>query len=303
MAHNLKEDGTPLESKVWSVHGWTFFDNPHIATKSKTSHHDLLSRVLKRRGLTVDHPTIQREYFGKWTLDLESLLIHYDPLKNDFDTLPQLKKPFNYIMGIDLGFDDSDAIAILAWHEDTPNTYLVEEVVTGGQGITELVEQVQVLQRKYDVSKIVIDQGGLGKKIAEELRRRHSIPCVAADKARKMEHIAFMNDALRTGRFKAKKESKFAQDSYMVEIDRDKSTPDKIKVSDKYHSDAHDSTLYAFVESPAYAYTPPIEKPKLHTREWYVSQEDEMFATTLEQLKRAAEMTQDPWDRIMKGET
>jgi len=132
-------------------------------------------------------------------------------------------------MGIDLGFDDSDAIAVLAWHDESPNTYLVAEQVTSGQGVTDLVTQIEAHQKIYDISKMVIDQGGLGKKIADEIRKRHQIPVQPADKARKMEHIKLLNDALRTGRFKAKRDSKFAQDSFLVEIDRDKSTPDKIK--------------------------------------------------------------------------
>ena len=45
-------------------------------------------------------------------------------------------------MGIDLGFDDADAIAVLAWHEDRPETYLVDEIVVPQQGITELVKQI-----------------------------------------------------------------------------------------------------------------------------------------------------------------
>lgn len=304
MAHNLKEDGTPLPTQVWSVHSWTFFDNPYIALKSKTSHQELLNRVLKRRGLDISHPTIQREYYGKWTLDLESLLVHYDVKKNHYESLPPLKTPYSYILGIDLGFDDADAIAVLAWHEDSPITYLVEEVVTKGQGITELAEQIKALEIKYNISKMVIDQGGLGKKIAEELRRRKQIPVLPADKARKMEHIAFLNDALRTGRFKAKQDSKFAQDCFLVEIDRDKTTPDKIKVSEKYHSDAIDSTLYSFVESPAYSFLAEPEKPKQHTKEWYLAQEDEMFNSVVEQLKREKESREgDPWMRFLKGES
>lgn len=303
MAHNLRQDGTPLPTKVWSVHGWTFFDNPFIAQKSKSSHQELLNRVLKRRGLTLDDPTIQREYFGKWTLDVESLLIRYDAKKNHFEDLPTFKTPWNYILGIDLGFDDADALAVLAWHEQSPTTFLVHEEVTSGQGITELVEQVQQLQRKFDISKMVIDQGGLGKKIAEEMRKRYQIPVVAADKARKMEHIKFMNDALRTGRLMAKQDSRFAQDSYLVEIDRDKSTADKIKVSDKFHSDILDATLYSYVVSPAYGYTPPIERPKSHTAEWYRAQEDEMWDMTVEAMKRDSQMEKDPWVRLMKGET
>lgn len=302
MAHNLKEDGSALDAKIWSVHQWTFFDNPYIAIKSKCSHQELLDRVLKRRGLSIDHPTIQREYFGKWTLDLESLLIHYDPKKNHYDTLPTFKKPWNYILGIDLGYDDADALSVLAWHEESPITYLVDEVITKGQGITELVQQVEILQKRYDITKMVIDQGGLGKKIAEEMRRRHAIPVHAADKARKMEHVAFLNDALRTGRFMAKQGSRFAQDSYLVEIDHDKSKPDKIVVSEKFHSDIIDSVLYSWVESVSYAYTPPVAKPKSHTAEWYKAQESEMWDREVEGMKRESEMSKDPWDLYVKGD-
>lgn len=297
MAHNLKEDGTPLDSVVWSKHSWTFFNNPHLATKSKLSHKQLLERVLKRRGVTTEDPSIQREYFGRWVLDSESLLIHYDINKNSLESIPNIfPQKYNYIMGIDLGFDDADAIAILAYQDNSPNTYLVEELVVPQQGITELVKQVDTLRKKYDVSKIVIDQGGLGKKIAEEMRRQHSIPVEAADKARKMENIAFLNDALRTGRFKAKPNSKFAQDSYLVEIDRDKSTADKIKVSDKYHSDIIDAVLYAFKCSPAFAYQAPIQGPTIGSKEWAEKLQDDMFDAELEGLKKQEEMFKDPFN-------
>lgn len=270
----------------WSKHHWTFWNNPFITKKSKLSHQEMLDRELKRRGVTTQDPSIQREWFGKFTLDSDALLLHYNAKMNDFDDLPTITpKKWNYIMGIDLGFDDADAIAILAWCDDSPTTYVVEEKVVPQQGITELVAQVEDLRKRYDVSKIVIDQGGLGKKIAEELRRRHQIPVEPADKARKMENIAFLNDSLRTGRMKAKKDSKFAQDSYLVEIDKDKSTSDKIKVSDKYHSDIIDAVLYAFRESPAYTYQTPAPKPAYGSRAWARAQEEDMFEAEMEGIK------------------
>lgn len=269
-------------SNGWAKFHWTFWDNPFIIKKSKATHQQMLDRELKRRGVLSSDPSIQREWFGRFTLDSNALLIHYKPELNHYDSMPTAPhQKLNYIMGIDLGFDDADAISVLAWSEDMPATYLVEELVIAQQGITELVEQVNTLCKKYDVSKIMIDQGGLGKKIAEEMRRRHHIPVQAADKARKMEHIAFFNDALRTGRFKAKKDSKFAQDSYLVEIDRDKSTPDKIKVSSAYHSDIIDAVLYAFVESPAFTYTPPKPKAAWGTEAWAKEQDTSMFEAEL----------------------
>lgn len=280
----------------WAKHHWTFFDNPFIIDKSKMSHRAMLDRELKRRGVTLEDPSIQREWFGKFTLDTNALLVRYNEAINHYEELPVTPGvKWDYIMGIDLGFDDADAISILAWSQGSPTTYLIEEKVVAQQGITELVGQVEEFRKKYDISKIVIDQGGLGKKIAEELRRRYLIPVQAAEKIRKMENIALLNDALRTGRFKAKKNSKFAQDSYLVEIDKDKSTPDKIKVSDRYHSDIIDAVLYPFRESPAYAYEPPKPKLKYGTKEWAQEQETHMFEKELEALQAEYE-NQDPGD-------
>jgi hypothetical protein len=285
-----------ISDNGWAKFHWTFWDNPFIIQKSKVTHQQMLDRELKRRGVPASDPSVQREWFGRFTLDSNSLLLHYNPQLNHFDAMPAISpKRLNYIMGIDLGFDDADAIAVLAWSEDTAATYLVEELVVRQQGLTELVEQIELLRKKYDITKIMIDQGGLGKKLAEEMRRRHGIPVQAADKARKMEHIAFLNDALRTGRFKAKTDSKFAQDSYLVEIDRDKSTPDRIKVSSAYHSDIIDAVLYAFVESPAFTYTPPVAKPKWGTQAWADAQNDEMFQAELEGITKEYEQLKDPY--------
>lgn len=272
-----------VASDSWSHHAWTFWDNPFIASKSGMSHQQLLERELKRRGVSADDPSIQREWFGRWILDSESLLIHYNETKNHFESLPPAK--WDYILGIDIGFVDADALAVLAHSDSQPFTYLVEEVVTNKQGISELVDQINRLGKKYDISKMVIDEGGLGKKIAEEIRRRHQVPVQAADKVRKMENIAFLNDALRSGRFKAKRTSRFAQDSFLVEIDRDKTTPDKIKVKDTFHSDIIDAVLYAFKESPAFSYQAPAIRPKVNTPEWAKEQTDDMFTQALERMQ------------------
>lgn len=270
-----------VESQEWAKHHWTFWDNPHIALKSGKTHQEILNRELKRRGVQINDPSIQREWFGKWVLDSDSLLLHYKADVNDYEEFPHRMK-FTYVMGIDVGFNDADAICILAWSEETPYTYLVEEVITAKQGITPLVEQIQLLRQKYDISKIVMDMGGLGKKMGEEMIRQYQIPLEAADKARKMENIELLNDALRSGKFKAKAKSRFAQDSYLVEIDRDKSTPDKIKVSDRFHSDIIDSVLYAFKLSYAFSYEKPKPAPTRGTREWAEAQSSKMWEAELE---------------------
>jgi hypothetical protein len=282
---------------VWSKHHWTFWDNPHIATKSGKTHQQLLDRELKRRAIPMEHPSIQREWFGKWILDSDSLLLQYDQRRNHFDNLPTGIE-YQYVMGIDVGFKDADAISILAWSEKDPCTYLVEELVTQKQGLTELVGQIKALNLKYNVSKMVMDMGGLGLKMGEEVIRQHGLPVEAAEKARKMENIEFLNDSLRTGKFKAKANSRFATDSYLVEIDRDKSTPDKIKVSDRYHSDIIDAVLYAFKITYGYTFEPAKPKaPKWGTKEWADQQSTSMFEREMEGYQKERD-----YERWARGE-
>lgn len=275
-----------VKNDKWSKHSWTFWDNPHIKAKSGKEHQEILDRELKRRGVPITDPSIQREWFGKWEIDKNSLLIQYNPELNDFSELPSIPGKWNYILGVDVGFKDADALCILAHHDSYPVTYIVEEVVESKQGITELVEQIEKLRAKYDVYKIVMDMGGLGKKIGEELIRRYKIPVEAAEKQRKIENIALMNDALRRGHLKARQKSRFAEDSYMVEIDRDKSTPESTKISTRFHSDIIDAVLYAFKISPAYSYEPEPAKPQWGTKEWADQQTDSMFTAEMEGMMK-----------------
>jgi len=270
----------------WSHHKWTYCDNPWISLKSNKTHQEVLERELKRRGVTTDHPSIQREWFGKWVTDSDSLVIKYSNNKNHYDVLPNLHKPWQIVIGIDIGFDDADAIAVIGSNEHAKEAYLIEEIIAPKQGITELAESIQKLVKKYDVNRIVMDTGGLGKKVAEEIRRRFAIPIQAAEKTRKFEFIELLNDALRTGKFFAKRDSRFAQDSYLVEYDWDKSSQDKLVVSDRYHSDIIDATLYAFRESLHWLYEPEIPQPKPATPEWFLRQEEEMLEAAMNSMQQ-----------------
>lgn len=233
-------------SGQWSVHEWTMFDNPWIQIKSGKSPQELLERELKRKGVTVEDPSIQREVFGKWTVDIDSLVFKYNKDINAYHVLPNLVSGWHYIFGIDIGYDDSDAIAVIGYNDKYPACYLVEEMITSKQTISELAAQIEHLIQKYDPDSIVMDTGGLGKKIAEEMNRRFSLPIKAAEKVRKFEFIELLNDALRTEKFHVKQNSRFAQDSMLVEWDKDSAQP---KISDRFHSDICDAVLYGFRES------------------------------------------------------
>lgn len=272
----------------YSFHEWTLLDNPYMPDPAK-----FIAELKEKRNWPDDHPTLLREYRNKWVLDRSSLWVQYDPTVAGYTQLPNIvPNKWTYVMGIDLGFRDADAIAVLAWSDKDPNTYLAEEIVTKKQGLTELVNQIKALQSKYEVSKMVIDEGGLGKKLAEEMRRQHGIPVQPADKTRKQENVEFLNDALRLGRFRASPLSQFAQDSYKVQIDWDKSTANRIVVKKEPHSDIIDAVLYAARECPAWSYEKEVPKPRRGTKEWAEQQASDMWDSAQQHFAQEAELLQ-----------
>jgi hypothetical protein len=270
----------------YSFHAWTSLENPYMPNPEA-----FIEQIKKDREWDETNPTLQREYRNRWVLDRKSLWIQYEPDKSHYENLPELpnKAKWNYILGVDIGFNDADALALIAWSEHSPKTYLVDELINRKQGITELAEQIKAVMKVYDPHIIVMDSGALGKKVEEELSKRFGIPVKAAEKERKQENVEFLNDDLRRGLFMAKKDSQFAKDSYQVQIDWDKSTPNKIVIKKKPHSDIIDAVLYGY--KAGYAYTHVPTKPTLTpgTPEWSKQQQEDMWESAVEHFREQAE--------------
>lgn len=294
------------QSPKWSHHSWTLHQNPWIERKSGMTVQQLIQQDCDRKGVDLNDPSIQRECFGRWVLDTNSLLLEYSPERNHFESLPVLPGgyAYSYILGMDFGFEDADAFSVLAWSDLSPATYLIEEVIAEKQTYEQMALTFETLNKKYPFSKVVGDPGGGGKKLIESLKARYPLPIEVADKQGKIANYGLLNNSLRTGRFFAKRDSRFAQDCNLLEKDRDKSTPEKTVV--KGHSDAVDSCLYAFRTSPAYAYVPPIQKAKPGTPEYSKEQEERHIEAIQEQMQRDKQMRESAggygsWGKDQKG--
>lgn len=228
---------TASHSEGWANHKWTIFDNVHIPDVEGR-----LAEERTRRGIKETDPVYLREALGMWVQDSDSLVFKYDASNNHYGELPE--EQLNYIFGVDLGYNDADAIAIIGYSSKEKKVYLVEEYIKRKQNITELVNEIKRLVEKYKPIRIEIDAGALGKKIADEIIRRHSIPVHAAEKHRKFEYIELMNDDLRTGKLKIQRDSLCAQDMALVQWDI--LTKEKRTISKSFHSDITDAVLYAW---------------------------------------------------------
>ncbi len=284
----------------WSHHHWSFFDNMRLPFLAKgLTHQDMLDRELKRRGVGKDDPSVQREWYGKWVIDENSLVYHYNAGVNDYDGLPEGN--WTYLLGVDLGYDDADALAVIAYSDQFPHTYVLDQVAKRKQDLTSLCNEIDKLRSKYPITKIVVDTGGLGKKIVEEISKRYEIPMIAAEKTRKAEYIELMNDALRTGSLKIKAESLFAHDAMKVEWDHDKSTPDKRVISDRFHSDICEAVLYVWRESYAYTYKKQQVEPEYGTKLWSDRQSELMFQDALGKATERQELEKDVLEEMREN--
>jgi hypothetical protein len=182
---------------------------------------------------------------------------------------------WTFVIGVDLGFDDSDAIAVLGWRPHDPCVYLFEEHVMAKAGMTALMDALKLRVASYRPISIVLDMGGLAKKAVEDFRARFTLPLQAADKARKLDHIEMLNDALLGGRFKAPSSSRFAQDCMLVQWDDDKLALGERKVAREPHSDITDAVLYAYTDALAWLSrpAPPPDSEVSHVTKLYREQQ------------------------------
>lgn len=263
----------------WEQHRWNLLDNPYLHRLAGKGGPEILADVRSEHGWGEDDATYVREYLGLWKRDTTSLVFHWDATRNAIDAVPEAKG-WRYVMGVDLGFEDADAIAVLGWHPGSPDVYLVEEHVEAKAGITELGEKVAEMRGRYQPVATWVDPGGLGRKIIEELRRRWHVHCEAAEKTRKLEHIELLNDAMRTGRFHALGSSRFAEDALRVHWDMDARAKGIQRVSMGYHSDITDAVLYAYRACRHFLFEPAGPPPP--------PEPDTLEAARLAQVQRRA---------------
>ena len=250
------------QSKNWRSHHWTAFDNPYMHSPPDLDLEEVLREERIIRGIDESDPSYIRETFGKWVEDKDALVFKFSKYRNIYTSLPT-SGDWHYIIGIDIGYNDSDAIAVIGYNTHHKKVYLVDEHVKNKQNISQLVEVIYRYKDEYNPIRMVMDAGALGKKIQEELRMRHGLNIEAADKTRKVEFIELLNDDLRTEKFKAFKNSIFEEDCMLVQWDKDSKirNPERPKISDTYHSDICDAVLYAWRECRHYL----SEKPKPQT--------------------------------------
>lgn len=191
----------------WEHHHWTMLDNPFIPDdldKYPTDAARLAYRqawledLKKQNGWSDTNPRLLREWFGRWVSNNEELVYSY--VASAAVAAPDLTAGrWQYVLGIDLGFNDPSAFVVLAFNNEEPTIYVLESYEEAGLIPSAVAAHVERLRNRYTFSAIVADTGGYGKGVVEEMRQRFSIPLLAASKKDKMAHVAILNGDFLNG--------------------------------------------------------------------------------------------------------
>ena len=203
-----------------------------------------LDRIRERRGLEKgkEDAKFKNEYFDACIEDFESLIFRYNEDKNGFDNIDIPVEDRMYVVGYDIGYDDADAICVLCYSLHSKNVYLIEEHVGTKQTLAEPTMILKALRARYKNAPIIVDTGGLGKKIGQELLHRYKLNIIPAEKGDKGGWIHTMRDSLHRGDLKIKPSSHAVQEMRLVQW------ADKQDAFDPkgYHPDLLDALLYSY---------------------------------------------------------
>lgn len=259
---------------------WTLFDNPYIDHDAET--------VYAARGIKITDPIYRREVLGEICVDPDAVVFKYDAERNDITApRPELNhSAWRYVMGVDLGFSDNDAIVVLGWRVDDREKRLWEcwSWQKNGLDYVKLAEEFKLQVERWHPVEICVDTGGHGaRKIMESLRALFSVYKFRTKPASVADSIALMNDDFRTGRFRVLPNGLIAHDASLVVWKPDKHG---VEISETFHSDIMAAARYA--HSCAYHYLAEPTQEQLEEEE---SDEDRR----VRQWLRRQEIEADPY--------
>lgn len=231
------------------IMGWTYHDNPELKDPERT-----VDAELARMGKTRDSDTYQREYLAKKVSNDSERPLHWTP-KNDYDQLPR-GEPVLKVAGVDIGWDDEDAIGTLyVYRYPRASIYLVEEDIENRQTDPQLAMKLRTNRTTHSPEITVADSAN-AKSIAN--LQAEGIQIIGAKKGRGSVAMGLkqLDNLLREGRFFAKKGSRFAKDAAAIQWKVRGKT-----LKEKPHSNIIPAVRYGLDEVPAPYFLDPPAPP------------------------------------------
>lgn len=233
----------------WSNrHHWTCAQNPFFAGR------DPLAEARQMYHLDAESVTYRREWLGEWIVDPDAL-VYAIP---DAAIRPAPPAYHGYVLGLDFGWRDMDAIAVVGIDTLRQRSHLLHIEGKAEQTNHELFARIRELRATFPGPVVYDPAGHATKKTIETFRvDAPDIQWVQADKPRKVEYIQLLNDDLRAGKTSVEPESDMIREAKRLQWKR----PGKV-AEDADHSDLGDAWLYAWRHARDLLRELPMQGPK-----------------------------------------
>jgi len=242
---------------AWPTHRWTVLDNGSIPHAGKW-----LAERRQSHKWDESHPTYRREWLGEWVNDAGALVYPMSRALNSYDGLLP-SGDYTYALGVDLGFDGATAFVVVACRRGQGEIYVVEAEKKSGLIPAAIGARIEQYRNRYKFSRIVVDEGGLGKGYAEQMRN-DGIPVEAAEKTKKRAAQEFTRGSILSGSTKVdwSRARPLVDECMVLSWDETGEQED-----DRFENHCADAFLYASRSLWA-LYRPEQEPPKEGSPEW-----------------------------------
>lgn len=273
----------------WHVVKATTFDNPFMADKWRQE----IEELKANQPYIIETPMFRQMYLGEWVIDSDALVYKFNSDRNIYENLPMYKSgDWQYVLGVDLGYEDASAFVVVAFHEHSKTLYVVDTFAQKHMDITDVATAIKGYRTKYNISKIVVDNAN--KQAVEEIQKRHQLSLTPADKTGKSDFIEIMNSELICGNIKLHSKAAYAlAQEWQNLIWKEKGTKREENPScDNHMSDA---CLYAWRYCYNYLGQRPSKPLKPGTQEYYDAEVERMEQAAEEYFKKLEEGENDPY--------
>jgi hypothetical protein len=190
---------------------------------------------------------------------------------------PDSGSGWHYVLGVDLGASEikpTTAYVVQAWHKHTPmKSWALQAFKATTPGPSDIAEQIVRLGAAYNgFTKIVVDEGALGRGYNHEFQHRWAIPSQPAEKNSKAGFRKLLRGAM------AKGEAMIVEPECTELVDEcgkvlwNELGTDVVKGTEVHVTDAY---LYSWREMRAWAAKIKKFKPKHGTPEWAQMRDEE----------------------------
>jgi hypothetical protein len=241
----------------WKVYKWTAFDNPYMKEKWQK----LIDNIKVNNPKFMLTSEYKTHYLNEWCADDNLLIIKLMP----YSVISPINlKGYDYLLAVDLGYDDDSSFAVIAHSPNDPRCYVVETYKSASMDFTDVATTIKNYKSRYPISRFIVD--GANKQGVQEMRKRHKLPLAIAEKQGKPTYLRLLRDDVLQERIVLFEHATDAvQDEWKSLQWKDENRQEEDPRCANHLSDA---VLYGWREARNYTYTPPEKKLSVNSDEY-----------------------------------